>query len=222
MPTDIVAAADIVLAASRYSSSSPAVLRKLQQIAHDVAARGIAGDVVECGVFNGASAAVLAAALPDRHVWLYDSFEGLPPAEPIDGPDAPREAGNRVGSVETVKDLLRLAGRDESTYTIQKGWFRDTLAGDPAFEHPIALLHVDADWYASVLECLDALYENVVDGGAIVLDDFGHWEGCRTAFYAFCRQHSLSPLLERFGHSQAWWVKGREHNRHARGQTEMP
>ena len=54
-------------------------------LAREVA--GIRGCVVECGVWRGGISAGLCATLgPDRRYFLFDSFEGLPPAQPIDGP----------------------------------------------------------------------------------------------------------------------------------------
>jgi O-methyltransferase len=47
----------------------------------------------------------------------------------------------------------------------------------------------------------------------ILLDDFDLWEGCREAFYDFAAKRNIKPLLERFGHSQAFWIKGKPHNR---------
>src|ERR1700736_2432942 len=51
--------------------------------------RQVPGCVVECGVWRGGMSAGLADVLgPDREYFLFDSFEGLPPAEEIDGPAA--------------------------------------------------------------------------------------------------------------------------------------
>jgi predicted O-methyltransferase YrrM len=47
----------------------------------------------------------------------------------------------------------------------------------------------------------------------VILDDFGFWEGCRTAFYDFCLRHGEKPLLERIERDQAFWIKGRPSNR---------
>ena len=77
----------------------------------------------------------------------------------------------------------------------------------------IAFLHIDADWYDSVQLALETFYDRVSTGGVIILDDFGHWEGCREAFYDFAADRGIKPLLERFGHTQAYWIKDRTHNR---------
>jgi O-methyltransferase len=173
----------------------------------------VPGDLVECGVCKGGSAAALVAGLDltDRHVWLFDSFQGLPATTHHDGEDAKAYVGQCVGDVASVAEAMRLVNCPLTHYTIRAGWFNETFA-DP-LPHEVALLHIDADWYRSVLLCLETFFDRVAEGGLIVLDDFGYWEGCREAFYEFTRSRDLKPLLERCGPTQAWWIKGRTHNR---------
>jgi hypothetical protein len=48
--------------------------------------RNIPGDIVECGTWRGGMSAGMADVLgPDRHYRLFDSYEGMPAAQPIDG-----------------------------------------------------------------------------------------------------------------------------------------
>jgi O-methyltransferase len=54
---------------------------------------GISGDFVECGAWRGGAGFLMAdllrqAGVGHRKVWLFDSYEGLPPPQPIDGPAA--------------------------------------------------------------------------------------------------------------------------------------
>ncbi len=48
------------------------------------------GDVVECGVWRGGASFLMADVLrrlgDERTVWMFDSYEGMPPVEPVDGP----------------------------------------------------------------------------------------------------------------------------------------
>ncbi len=205
-----------------YTMAGLSGLVKLYTLARDVAGRGIAGDFVECGVCNGGSAAAVAVAIreSERRLWLYDSFEGLPEPVEIDGPLARTYVGACRGSEAAVAEALTIAGFPASRCVIRKGWFEQTLLVSPPPR--IAFLHLDADWYESVLLALETLYDAVEAGGVIVLDDFAHWEGCRHAFYDFIARRGLQPVLERFGYSQAFWVKGREHNREYVGRWEVP
>lgn len=198
------------------------VLAKLQRIARDVVARKVPGDFVECGVLNGGSAAAITTAYRDTtsRAWPYDSFEGMPATVEKDGPLAAQFVGACKGTEASARAALRLAGFPEDRLVLRKGWFQQT------FQEPlpgtVSLLHLDCDWYESVLLSLRTFYDRVSEGGVVILDDFGHWEGCREAFYDFAAERKLRPLLERFGHTQAFWVKNRTHNRDFLGQWEIP
>ena len=191
-------------------------LRNLHRLARHVVDEGVPGDVVECGVFKGGSASVLADAVRDeeRAVWLFDTFDGIPPATAKDGPAAQPFSGSMVGSVEATIELFDELNLPPAI--VRKGAFAETFKG--LLPEQVAFLHVDADWYESVLLCLRTFYDRVSDGGVIVLDDFSYWEGARLAFYEFCRERDIAPLLERCGLCQAFWIKGLESNREAFAQ----
>ncbi len=195
-----------------HSLCRPSKLASLGALATEVGKRGLEGDFVECGVYKGGSAALISKLLPaDCHAWLYDSFEGMPEVSEHDDSEAKQWEGECVGRLDDAVQIMSEASIPLERFTIRKGWFEDT------FKEPlpkqVQYLHVDADWYDSVLLTLETFYPLVVDGGLIVLDDFGHWEGCRRAFYDYCEREKIRPLLDRFENDQAFWFKGREHNR---------
>ncbi len=198
--------------------NDPLRLATLHGLARELCESGADGDVVECGVCRGGSAAVLAAAIRDskRLLWLYDSFEGMPAPGPQDPAAAQAETGRLAVGTDPVHAALRKVRFPEERVRIRKGPFRETFGG--ALPGKVALLHIDADWYDSVLGSLQTFYPLVSDGGWIVLDDFGHWEGARRAFYAFCQSQHIDPLIERVGYTQAFWRKAQETNREAAGR----
>ena len=199
---------------SRHSIVDLERLANLQSLATDIIRRGIPGDFVECGTYTGGSAATVSRVFREtgRQSWLFDSFEGLPRVTDRDGPDAEEFVGKCVSSEDEVHAAMISADVPREQYIINKGWFEDTFAHSPLPEE-IALLHIDADWYESVLLSLETFYDRVPRGGAIVLDDFGYWEGTREAFYDFVAKVGIKPLLERVGDTQAFWIKGKQHNR---------
>ena len=205
-----------------YTMSGARILEKQYRLGHDVAARQIPGDLVECGVCDGGSAAALAWGLGpgDRRVWLYDSFAGLPPTIELDGQFATGYVGACVGSEAKVREALATADVPDASTVVRRCWFQDTFL--QPLPEVVCLLHLDCDWYESVMLSLNTFYDRVSDGGVILLDDFGHWEGCREAFYDFVQARGIKPLLERFGHTQAFWVKQRTHNRDYSGYWEIP
>lgn len=204
--------AEVVEAVKPYTFCPEEKLRNLHRLALRLHEQGVEGDIVECGTYRGGSAAILGTTLlPKQHIWLYDSFAGMPEVSPNDGPDAARYAGLGVASKADVQEILAKVHVASEQTTIREGWFADSF--QLPLPEKVALLHCDADWYESVLLVLETFYPRVVEGGCIVLDDFGYWEGCREAFYAFCYKHNVRPLLERCSHDQAYWFKGKAHNR---------
>ena len=182
-------------------------LRALIRFAKRLNADGIPGDFMECGAYKGGTAALLSKFLPaHRHLWIYDSFQGLPEATEIDGENACQLAGECAASADDVRAIMRAVSAEPACFTIREGWFKDTYSNEEPEQ--IALLHCDADWYDSVLLTLKTFYDRVADGGCVILDDFGYWEGCREAFYDFCAAQGIKPLLRTVGDTQAYWIKG--------------
>ncbi len=195
-----------------YTLLTPGKLRNIRALARVVNNENIQGDFVECGTSKGGSAAVLAAGLsPERHLWLFDSFEGMPAVQDVDGAGAKEAVGLCRAAQEDVIEVLTFLGISSKQYTIRKGMFDQTFKG--SLPKQVALLHCDCDWYDSVSMVLRTFYPLIPQGGRIILDDFGWWEGTRIAFYDFCCEFGEKPLLERLESDQAFWTKGKAHNR---------
>jgi O-methyltransferase len=184
-------------------------LRALYRLAQQLDAHSIPGDIVECGVYNGGSAGVLAYASrhahPARTLWLFDSFEGLPPATEKDGAKAQDRTGTCRGSEQKVQELMETLGIAKDRVKINKGWFHDTFPRVRV--EAISLLHIDADWYDSVRLCLDRFYDLVSPRGYIVLDDYGHWVGCRTAVDEFITARGLKVDLQQIDYTGYYFRK---------------
>ena len=203
---------DLLRKVRPYTLLTPAKLRNLRALGALMNADGIAGDFVECGTYKGGSAAVLATALTrERHLWLYDSFQGMPEVTEVDGEGAKEAVGLCRADESDVVEIFSSLGISTAQYTVRAGMF------DSTFQQPlpesVALLHCDCDWYDSVILVLRTFYHLIPQGGCIVLDDFGWWEGTRIAFYDFCNEVGERPLIERVEADQAYWIKGRAHNR---------
>ena len=196
-----------------FTMSSRLKLRSLKTLAESMNENNVPGDFVECGTFKGGSAAVISTALtPERKLWLFDSFEGLPDVkEEVDGADSKDWVGKCRAAEQDVIEALKTVGTSPDQYVIRKGWFQNTF--QQTLPEQVALLHCDADWYDSVLLTLETFYDRMPMGGVVVLDDFGWWEGCREAFYDFCERRGEKPLLERVDCDQAFWIKGKTNNR---------
>jgi hypothetical protein len=186
----------------------------------------IPGSFVECGTYKGGSVGLMALAhrasspSPARRLHLFDSFEGLPePNAEIDGQAAVAFTNGRasgalvttekcVGPLEENKRLLeQVIGYPSELLTYHVGWFQDTLPRDAPGLGEIALLRLDGDWYDSTRLPLLHLYDKVVKGGVIVIDDYGHFEGCRRAVDEFIQSCGEPVLLGHIDYTARFWVK---------------
>ena len=74
------------------------------------------------------------------------------------------------------------------------GWFATTLPAAPI--RRIAFLRLDGDLYQSTFDALTALYDRVVPGGLIYVDDFGSFAGCARALREFRTTRNITePLI---------------------------
>ena len=175
----------------------PENLRELAGAVLDVEKQGLEGLVIEAGTARGGSAIVMAAAkAPERPMKVYDVFGMIPPPGERDGEDvharyekitsgAARGPGGdtyygyRDDLYGEVTESFRRLGvpTDERNVELIQGLFEDTIRLD----EPVALAHLDGDWYESTMTCLTRIAPLLVPGGRIVLDDYYHWSGCRRA-----------------------------------------
>lgn len=177
-------------------------------IADEVERRGLEGCFVECGVARGGCSALMAMVAREnnsgRKVWLFDSFEGLPEhtdedeyqglliRKPKDRSSSVVSAGYCLGTFEEVEELLftRLGLSRDKIFMV-KGWFEDTLPNYKDKVGQITVLRIDADWYESTKCCLENLYDNVIAGGYIIIDDYGSIIGCKKATDEFLKDNDI-------------------------------
>jgi O-methyltransferase len=172
------------------------------------------GDIVECGVWNGGSAAVMGASCKEgvspkkRSIWLFDSFQGLPPPDERDS-DKERKFyfnGWNKGNIDNVEVIFKDFGISLKDVHIVPGWFQSTLKSAPIKN--IAILHIDADWYDSVKIVLDELFNKVVPNGFIVLDDYFYWQGCKKAVHDFFSENNINQsIIQEVGKDGAYFRK---------------
>jgi O-methyltransferase len=164
--------------------------------------KNVNGCVVECGVWRGGMIAAIAEVFgTEREYFLFDSFEGLPPAKEIDGKTALDWQANTEGknyhdncaaSIEWSQKAMQIANAKNVHFV--KGWFQDTV---PNFKctTPIAILRLDGDWYESTMVCLENLFNKVQVGGLIILDDYYSWDGCSKALHDYLSKNKRSEKI---------------------------
>lgn len=137
----------------------------------------IPGDIAEFGCYNGGQTWQIAERHPDRTMWAFDTFEGMPKQDF----DPALDWDNPPGKFSPTHDVLEFL-TSIPNIRVCKGRFEDTLPTIPKHTVFSAIL-LDCDYYASckqVLEYLDT-HNHLRPGSAIVFDDYTHLEGFRRA-----------------------------------------
>jgi len=167
------------------------ILALINAVRHIVRNR-IQGDIVECGVWRGGSMMAVALTLMElnsanRHLYLFDTFEGMPPPADVDVSFAGIPAAASMNeplvradaSLPDVMAAMASTGYPMELIHFVKGKVEETIPTD--ITGTIALLRLDTDWYESTRHELLYLYPLLAKNGILIIDDYGHWQGARKA-----------------------------------------
>jgi hypothetical protein len=189
--------AEIIRAVRPYTMTTPARIAAVCDAVAYIVNAGIDGDFVECGVYKGGSSMAAALRLKQlgqvhRTIHLFDTFSGM---------TTPSERDRSATSGLAAADLLKAAterahvtakaGLDEVKRNMAStgyptGKIRYVM-GDVEATLPneapetISILRLDTDWYASTRHELVHLYPRLCEGGILIIDDYGAWEGAKQA-----------------------------------------
>ena len=128
-----------------------------------------------------------------RTLWLYDTYDGM--SEPgdadvdLEGNDASRllDEQDKLDSTSIwcrstlpeVEANLLSTGFPKAHLRFVEGKVEETIPNH--IPDQISLLRLDTDWYESTMHELTHLYPRLQPGGILIIDDYGHWKGCRRA-----------------------------------------
>jgi hypothetical protein len=207
----------LIMAVRPYTMLSELRLKSLYDLAREVCETGISGNFVECGVAGGGSSGLLAAVIAkypaqSRLLFSFDTFSGMPASTDFDTHEGQQAeatgwgTGTCAAPESSLLEICQKLGVRQVVRPI-KGLFNDTLPAHRGEIGPIALLHMDSDWYSSTRDILENFYDAVVPGGRIQVDDYGFWDGCRRAVTEFAERRGLNLQINRIDESGIWIVK---------------
>jgi O-methyltransferase len=193
----------------RLTYLSPVRLRTLERCIERIEAEGVNGDIIEAGIALGGSALLLAKLMgPGRTFHGYDVFSTIPAPSGRD-PDESHERYATIasGTSEGIGGDMYYGYRDDlyesvdatfreygiSRYELHKGLFTETLHPTG----PVALAHIDSDWYEPVKTCLERIYPVLSPGGFVVLDDYFDYGGAAQAVDEFLAAHPEMSMVLR-------------------------
>lgn len=186
-------------------------------------ARGLPGAFAECGVWRGGSVLAMILTLQelgtmDRDIWCYDTFEGMTAPTEFDvsrleppaletwqeaGRGAQRPWSELFGpdsfDEHAVRSLLVGTGYPAERLHFVRGPVEEMLPDIAPRE--LALLRLDTDWYESTRHELVHLFPRLVEGGVLIVDDYGHWEGARRAVDEYLGAGQPPLLLNRIDYT---------------------
>jgi O-methyltransferase len=193
------------------------------------ARRDVPGALAECGVWRGGSVLAMILTLQeldvdDRDVHLFDTFEGMTaPTEhdvsPLDPPaletweEAQRQHSQpwpavfdpEVFNEAAVRETVLSTGYPPERVHLVRGPVEETLPAHAPDR--LALLRLDTDWYESTRHELHHLYPRLSEGGVLIIDDYGHWEGARRAVDEYFAAEAPPVLLNRIDYTGRIAVK---------------
>jgi len=188
-------------------------LSNVEDLFKIIVENNIDGDLVETGVWKG-GVVILMAYLnriykQNRQIFACDSYEGLPK-------DSEYEQDRLVNgnfsqydyaiSLEEVKSNFDKYNLLDDKITFIKGFFENSLVNSNI--NKISILRLDGDMYTSTISVLDALYDKVSIGGAIIIDDYD-WKdaGCGNAVDYFRGKRNIKTNMVKSYANCVWWIK---------------
>lgn len=123
----------------------------------------IPGAAAELGVYRGAFARCINQLLPERKLYLFDSFEGF--SEDAKASDS-FQAAHRNTAVDKVLSIMPHPER----VVVKPGFFPESLG---TLEERFCLVSLDVDFYQTTLEGLRYFWPRLEKGGYLLLHDWG-------------------------------------------------
>ena len=171
---------------------------------------------VECGVAKGGCLAMMKYCSGiNNKIFGFDSFEGMPDIIDKDISNYNKSdpkiwiGKSLCDGINSVYDTFTKLDLDMNNVTLVKGFFQDTLQIQENIDNicEIAVLRLDGDWYESTKICLEKLYNNVIEGGIIIIDDYGHFIGAKMATDEFREKYNIKSTLIQTDYTEYYWVK---------------
>lgn len=216
---------DIYLFCKPYTMTSIERMFALYKATEYIIKNNIEGDFVECGVWRGGSTMVVLKTLQkhnitNRKIWLFDTFEGMSTPTEDDKDFNNKSASLQLNksrktsenyiwayaTLEDVKKNISLTGYPIQNISFIKGKVEDTLPNNNYFK-ACSILRLDTDWYESTKIELNQFYPLLINKGVLIIDDYGHWQGCKKAVDEYFESINFFPMLQRIDYTGRLFVK---------------
>lgn len=147
------------------------------------------GNAAELGVYKGNFAQRINYLMPDRKLYLFDTFEGFHEE------DIKKEVSKNFSSGEqdfsdTSVELVLNKMKNRSNCIVKKGYFPGTATD---IDDKFCFVSIDADLYEPILNGLKFFYPRLENKGYIFVHDFNNddYKGARQAVLEFCNENNI-------------------------------
>ena len=201
-----------------YTATGEVRVTALVDAVRQLIADEVPGAFIECGVWKGGSMMAVAFTLleldvTNRELYLFDTFSGPDPTEmqEIDrdykGVLASKQyyPGWYASELKEVQGNMQRTGYPEDCISYVVGRVQETVP--KLAPEQIALLRLDTDYYESTRHELEHLWSRLSPGGTLLIDDYGHFDGCRKAVDEFLIAEGITEPLTKIDYAARLLVK---------------
>jgi hypothetical protein len=160
------------------------------------------GNIAEIGVARGMTTKFICQHITNEKlentVTLYaiDTFEGFVQS------DLDYEVSRRGKSLYELEEFVyndfTIWRKHFSQYSFVKAIKSDCSSVDYTRIQPLKLVFLDVDLYIPTKNTLPKLYESLIDGGVIIVDDVRNdttYDGAYQAYIEFCESYKITPHI---------------------------
>jgi O-methyltransferase len=156
--------------------------------------RKVPGFIAELGVYKGETAKLMHYYLPERKLYLFDTFQGFDATAIKDERRVTNLAVDENDFTNTsISKVKKYITPLNENLIIMEGNFPETVL-DIEFPEGFAFVHLDADLYTSTKNGLNYFYPKMNKGGFILIHDYNAWPGARKAVDEFSEERTLIPI----------------------------
>lgn len=179
--------------------------RTFEYVADELMENNVTGALAEFGVFRGLFSSLISKKLPDREIYLFDTFEGFDPAEAekelLEG-NCNKEFLESHKNTSVERMLFNMP--DKSKCKVIRGFFPQSITQEAA-NTLFSFVSIDVDFEDSIYEGLKFFYPRLNKGGVIFVHDYNsaYLKGVKRAVLKYEQEigHRLYriPIADRAG-----------------------
>lgn len=171
-------------------------IASLEMAAREIYEKNISGAVAEAGVYRGDFACYINEFLPDKHLYLFDTFEGFTERDIMIDKERGYTYKDSGLFANTSVEIVLQKMTNRNNVIVKKGYFPDTTVG---LEEKFCFVSLDMDLYQPILAGLEYFYPRLCAGGYIFVHDChieqAEFRGARQALLEFVHKENIGYVM---------------------------